>query len=75
MVMEQLQQQISGAWVKEGLTIFADDHWAAWKVEDRQTLKQALSGIQTVIIKVLEDTACRSMPRNPPYFMTSRARM
>ena len=54
MVMEQLQQQISREWVKEGLTIFADDHCAAWKVEDRQTLKQALSGIQTVI-HVLED--------------------
>ena len=52
--MEQLQQHISRAWVKEGLTIFADDHWAAWKIEDRQTLRQALRGIQTVI-KVLED--------------------
>ena len=54
MVMEQLQQHISRAWVKEGLTIFADDRWAAWKIEDRQTLRQALRGIQTVI-KVLED--------------------
>ena len=54
MVMQQLQQHISKAWVKESLTIFADDHWAAWKVDDRQTLRQALRGIQTVI-KVLED--------------------
>ena len=54
MVMEQLQQHISREWVKEGLTIFAGDHWAAWTVEDRQTLKQALRGIQT-IINVLED--------------------
>ena len=53
-IMVQLKQHVSRAWVKEGLTIFADDHWAAWKIEDRQTLRQALRGIQTVI-KVLED--------------------
>ena len=54
MVMEILAQRISPKWVQEGLTIFADDHWAAWTVEDRSTLRGALREIQTVI-DVLEE--------------------
>ena len=46
MVMEILAQRISPKWVQEGLTIFADDHWAAWTVEDRSTLTaEALSSL------------------------------
>ena len=42
MVMEILIQRVGYQWVQEGLTIFADDHWAAWKVEDRPALKRSL---------------------------------
>ena len=52
--MEILTQRISPRWVQEGLTIFADDRWAAWTVEDRSTLRRSLREIQTVI-DVLEE--------------------
>ena len=58
MVMEILIQRIGHQWVQEGLTIFADDHWAAWKVEDRHTLGRSLKEIQTVI-DVLEENGLK----------------
>ena len=58
MVMEQLIQRINYKWVQGGLTIFADDHWAAWTGGDRHSLRCSPREIQTVI-NVLEENGLK----------------
>ena len=48
MVLDALEDHFGKAWIQEGVTIYADDQWAAWLVRSRDELAQALQGIEAV---------------------------
>ena len=48
-----LKDQRSQAWIEEILTIFADDCWGAWIIQQQRDLQQAIADLQ-LILETLE---------------------